>query len=234
MPEVRKQERMNAIQNWFEGRKTYLTCLSIGALLFGSWQGWWQLPAEVYAGLLALATAFLRAGLTREMEEARAANARATGIEGGVARGADEAGISGPGPAPASGVGKKVPVLVLAAGLGAALLTTCGTLDPAGVYHGDKTLYTSDLALGAAYDSLQGFVQWEYEHRAALASQPAIRQAADQARAQATQWFATAMALRDAYAATPTTANQNALSSALAVIQEAVARAAAWNTNSTR
>ncbi len=54
---------MNTLQQWFQGRKTYLTCVTVGVLLFGSWQGWWRLPAEIYAGLAALAAAFLRAGI---------------------------------------------------------------------------------------------------------------------------------------------------------------------------
>ena len=53
------------IQQWLQGRKTYLTCLAVGVLLFGSWQKWWQLPPEIYAGLAALATAFLRAGIAK-------------------------------------------------------------------------------------------------------------------------------------------------------------------------
>ena len=211
----------NTIQQWFEGRKTYLTCLVVGVLLFGSWQGWWRMPAEVYAGLAALATAFLRAGLSREVDDLRAQG-------GGL--GPDGAGPAAPPNPPGPAVGAKavVPALLLAAGLGLAGLTGCGTLDPAGVYHGDKVLYAADQTLGDAYTALHRFVQWEYDNRAALASQPAIRQAADQVRAQSPQWFAAALALRDAYAASSTAADADALATALAVIQAAVTQAAAW------
>ena len=214
---------MNTIQQWFDGRKTYLTCLIVGGLLFGSWQGWWQLPAEVYAGLAALATAFLRAGLSRELEGIRSGGDGPRTGNGPAPAGAGESPPNQP--PPASGAAKG---LVVAAGLGLALLTGCGTLDPAGVYHGDKTLYAADQVLADAYDALHGFVQWEYDNRAALAGQPAIRLAADRVRAQAPQWFHSALALRDAYAANPTAPNQDALTSALAVIQAAVSQAAAW------
>jgi len=210
---------MNAIQQWFDGKKTYLTCVVAGALLFGSWQGWWRLPAEIYAGLAALATAFLRAGISRELADLPTNNLP-------LDAGPDTPAPGGSQPGPASK--RTLPALVIAAGLSLAALTGCGTLDPAGVYHGDKPLYTADVALTGAYDALHAFVRWEYENRAALASQPEIRQAADRVRAQAPQWFASAMALRDAYAATPSTANQSALASALAVIQAAVTQAAAW------
>ena len=222
---------MKEIQQWFEGRKTYLTCLVGGGLLFGSWQGWWQLPTEVYAGLAALATAFLRAALSRELGEALAAKAAGPENGGGSPSGGGDqvvgvgVGVNRPAvPAPQAAI----MVWLVAGGLGTALLAGCGTLDPAGIYKGDKTLYTSDLALGEAYDALHAFVQWEYDNRAALASQPAIRQAANQVRAQSPKWFSAAMALRDAYASAPTAANRDALVGALAVIQQAVSQAAAW------
>ena len=218
---MRKQGRMNQIPTWFEGKKTYLTCLVAGALLFGSWQGWWRLPAEIYAGLATLATACLRAGISRELGRVEVQDTPSTSGNGGPAT---------PGSPPPAGPGAKgaVQALVIAAGLGMTVLTGCGTLDPAGVYHGDKLLYTADVTLADAYDALHGFVQWEYANRAALASQPAIRESADRVRAEAPQWFASALAVRDAYAAAPTTANQSALASALAVIQAAVTQAAAW------
>ncbi len=56
---------MKTFLDWLSGKKTYLTCLAAGALLFGSWQGWWKLPPEIYAALAALATAFLRAGISK-------------------------------------------------------------------------------------------------------------------------------------------------------------------------
>ena len=54
---------MNALLSFLSGKKTYLTLLAIGVLLFGSWQGWWKIPVEFYGGLAALALAFLRSSI---------------------------------------------------------------------------------------------------------------------------------------------------------------------------
>ena len=104
-------------------------------------------------------------------------------------------------------------------------LSACGSLDPAGVYHGDQVLYNADLALGSSYDVLHGFVEWEFQNRAALTNTPAIRRAADQVRDSAPAWFGSALALRDAYQANPTAMNQSSLQQALAVVQQAVVEA---------
>src|SRR5690349_7370272 len=45
-----------------QGKKTHITCAVMLMMLFGSWQGWWKVPAEVMQGLNALALMFLRAG----------------------------------------------------------------------------------------------------------------------------------------------------------------------------
>ena len=56
---------LKAMLDWIDGRKTYLTCAGAGALLFGSWQGWWKLPPEIYGALMALAIACLRHGVEK-------------------------------------------------------------------------------------------------------------------------------------------------------------------------
>jgi hypothetical protein len=56
---------MKALLDWLDGKKTYLTCAAGGIALFGSWQGWWKLPPEIYGCLMALALAFLRHGVEK-------------------------------------------------------------------------------------------------------------------------------------------------------------------------
>ena len=56
---------INALLQLLSGKKTYLTSIAIGVLLFGNWQHWWQIPSEVYLALMAAAVAFLRAGVAK-------------------------------------------------------------------------------------------------------------------------------------------------------------------------
>jgi hypothetical protein len=214
---------MNAImQQWLQGKKTYLTCLVVGVLLFGSWQKWWQLPPEIYAGLAALATAFLRAGIAKvgasqSQPDSGAAPAPAPG---------PKAGSAGP-----TTLGLMAPTLLAGGALAATLLLAgCASLDPNGVYQGNLTLYQTDVALASSYDVLHGFVEWEYNNRAAMSSTPAIKAAADRVRAGAPQWFASALALRDAWQANPSSTNQASLQQSLALIQQATVEAIAYMT----
>lgn len=101
-------------------------------------------------------------------------------------------------------------------------------LDPSGVYKGDKVLYEADLAITSSYAILDTFVTWEYTNRALLASEPRVTQSADRIRAQAKQWFASAHALRAAYAVSPTSQNAAALQKILFVIQAAVIEASTY------
>lgn len=55
--------------NALAGKKTHGTCVLLLVLLFGSWQGWWQLPPEIDKALLALALIFLRTGVSREIKQ---------------------------------------------------------------------------------------------------------------------------------------------------------------------
>lgn len=98
----------------------------------------------------------------------------------------------------------------------------CGTLDPAGPYKGDEVLYKADMTITTAYDALHGFVSWEYQNRAALASKPEIKKAADNVRVNARQWIDSAIALREAYAANPTNENRDALQKTLGIIRAAL------------
>ena len=54
---------MNELLQFLSGKKTYLTVVTIGVLLFGTWQAWWTIPSDVYLALMALALAFLRNGI---------------------------------------------------------------------------------------------------------------------------------------------------------------------------
>jgi hypothetical protein len=100
-------------------------------------------------------------------------------------------------------------------------LSGCGTLNPGGVYAGDNALYQADLTIATSYDVLHSFVLFEYENRAGLANAPEIQLFANKVRAGAPQWFATALALRDAYASNPAGATKTALQQAVDVLRTA-------------
>jgi len=112
--------------------------------------------------------------------------------------------------------------LLLAAALG---LAGCGTLEPGGVYQGDKALYDADVAIATSYEVIHTFVAWEYANREALAPQPGIRAAADRMRRGAPQWVRSALALRDAYAARPDVETRDALATAVGVLRAAMLEA---------
>lgn len=110
------------------------------------------------------------------------------------------------------------------------ILGGCAPLDPAGIYHGDQALHKAELTITTSYDVIHTYVTWEMENRAALAAYPEIKASADTMRLHAKEWFATAHALRDAYAASPTPGNRDALTTALAVLQTALNEAAKYMT----
>ncbi len=56
---------MKALLEYLDGKKTYVIAAITLALLFGSWQGWWKLPTEVYAALMAVGLMFLRRGVAK-------------------------------------------------------------------------------------------------------------------------------------------------------------------------
>ena len=105
----------------------------------------------------------------------------------------------------------------------AAYQVGCGTLNKSGVYAGNNTLYAADLTISSAYELLHSFVSFELQARDSLP--PEVRQAADRIRAGAPQWFASALALRDAYKGNPTQASSDNLQKALDVLRAAVAEA---------
>lgn len=116
----------------------------------------------------------------------------------------------------------------------------CGTLDPGtpdkpSPYGGvlptgemkapDRVLYDADFAIATAHSVIHSFVKYEYENRAALASTPEVKKAADKMRAGAPGWLKSAIAVRDAYAKDPSDANRSALQKTLDVLQQAVLEA---------
>lgn len=100
-------------------------------------------------------------------------------------------------------------------------LVACGTLAPGGAYQ-DKVLYSADLTIATSYDLVHSFVTWEYNNRASLAAMPQVTQAADNIRRNARQWFGSAIALRDAYAANPTSDTLSKLNAALEILRTAM------------
>lgn len=120
-------------------------------------------------------------------------------------------------------------ILLTTSLLSVSLLSTgCGTLDSKGVYAGDKVLYDAELAINTSYDLIHTFVTWEKDNRAALAKWPEIKSAANQMRAHAKEWFSTAHALHDAYAANPTDTNRESFLAAVAILRTALNEAAGY------
>lgn len=74
--------------------------------------------------------------------------------------------------------------------IGALSMTGCASLAPSSSYDGDKALYIADQTDLAAYKVMHAFVSFEYDNRAALASHPEIKEAADEIRKNAPDWFA--------------------------------------------
>lgn len=101
-------------------------------------------------------------------------------------------------------------------------------LDPAGTYQGDKTLYNADRTIAESYDVMHSFVKFEYDNRAALQGSPEIGKAADNIRANAQRWIKSAIALRDAYATSPTPEGRSKLDDAIRVLRQAITEAGAY------
>jgi hypothetical protein len=125
---------------------------------------------------------------------------------------------------------KRIGVTALLGLLVAGGLSGCGTLNSSGVYAGDKALYDADLTIASSYELLHGFVKFEYDNRALLAGSPEVKQYADHVRKGAPQWFASAIALRDAYKGNPNDGTRTALQQALDVLREATVQATRYLT----
>lgn len=111
------------------------------------------------------------------------------------------------------------------------LFLLCGCahrLAPEGVYRGDTVLFDADETLTTGWDLLEAFVKWEHDFRPMLAAAPEVKEAADNIRLHAKEWFKTGFALRDAYAATPSDGTRNALTVSLSVIKTALLESSAY------
>jgi hypothetical protein len=106
-----------------------------------------------------------------------------------------------------------------------AVLSGCRNIDPAGVYRGDKVLYNADKTIVDSYDILHAFVTFEFENREALKATPDVANAADQIRLNAQKWTDSAIALRDAYVASPTPENRSKLEDGVRVLRQAMTQA---------
>lgn len=102
------------------------------------------------------------------------------------------------------------------------------TLDPTGVYKGDKFVADTEASITSAYEVIDAFLKWELTNRPLLASQPQITRAADRIRAQAPRWFQSAHNLLDAYKAAPNDANKVNAQQALSILQVALTEVAAY------
>lgn len=106
-----------------------------------------------------------------------------------------------------------------------ALAGCANHLDSTGPYHGDQALYAAHQTITASYTVLDAFLKFELANREALKGTPEVTKLADDIRLHARDWWATAEALTDAYAANPTPANAVNLNKAIAIIQAALDQA---------
>lgn len=103
------------------------------------------------------------------------------------------------------------------------LSMACRSLDPEGVYAGDKILYTAEKATVDGYDTLHAFVKFEAENRAALPREATA--AADNIRTNAERWVRSAQLARDAYVAVKSEPNRLKLKQSLVILRAAIADA---------
>jgi hypothetical protein len=120
----------------------------------------------------------------------------------------------------------RISFLVLLAFAALSLIGCNGTLAPAGIYHGDKTLYVAESTLPASYAVVDAFLKWELASRATLPVN--VTAFADNLRRNYPQWNDSATALVEAYKANPTPDNKLNAEKALALISTAVAQAATY------
>lgn len=119
-------------------------------------------------------------------------------------------------------------MLAIALSLQVACVNSDRPLDPAGVYAGDKILYTADVTITGAYDTFDTFTKWEFDNRAALSKWPEVKNAADYVRANAKAWIDNATNVRELYRNFPTPENRDSLKTALVVLRAALDQASAY------
>jgi hypothetical protein len=111
--------------------------------------------------------------------------------------------------------------------LAALFLSGCQsiTLDPAGPYKGDVTLYKADLAIKQAYAITDAFLRYEEANRATVSE--SVRRMADEVREEAPIALGDAVAMRDVYATIKTSVPADRLAMSLAILQHLITRVSA-------
>lgn len=124
---------------------------------------------------------------------------------------------------------KKTIALILTA-FAILIFDGCSHLAADGPYKGDATLYAADKAITESKSLFDTFLKFEKSNRELLRQWPEIKTSADEIRANGKRWVLTAMALRDAYAITPSAENKAALEKAISVIRAALTESAQYLT----
>ncbi len=198
---------MQEAMNWLSGKKTYLACGLGGVLMFGSWQKWWTLPPEIYAGMMAFAIAFLRNAVAKVEGQMSDAAGQASDGGGQVAAAARSGASAAPAPPAASGsVRAPLPLILAFCLLPLAFgFPGCSTpqLAPGGAYANlgapGAWLYGVDTVVSESYLALDGFESWELQNHATLATNcPSVEAAAGLVRTNAPQYFQDYVAARAA------------------------------------
>jgi hypothetical protein len=219
-------------------------------LVFGVWQGWWKVPADVYAALGALAVVFLRAGVSREIGgvvDAATLLQIGNRVDGRNVEVASTAtpptASSGPGAAGKLIVGLLVALLVLGA-----MLTGCGkaTLELGGAYaptdtngvatvKADLAFFEIDSGFDLADSAVRAVMKFERNNRSMLWKvSPDIKHTLDGLRPQIVQVETEYALARKAYMANPVPASLDTLQEILAKAQQLNAAAQAVIPNSNK
>lgn len=104
----------------------------------------------------------------------------------------------------------------------------CRTLEPGGVYNGDKVLFEAETTIVTSYDLVNTFLKWEQENRAVLQTWPEIKKYADKLRTDYPHWHRTAVVIRDAYALAPNETQAAHLQKSLVLLRAALTEASGY------
>lgn len=224
---------MKTIVDSIAGYKTYITLAIAGILLFGSWQGWWKMPPEIYGALAALATAFVRAGISREIGDL--ASVASTGAP---------AQTTQPGAQPSKGAPVNLPIALALSALAmsfALFIVGCSTnLSPTGVYGKMGTvgtwLWRCDTVVDQGYNTLDTLESWTEQNQGYLQSNaPTVIYFAATVRTNAPKYFAdyskASVFLRTTIGTAQEVGASNAVLAAFAVITNVTTMASQVLTN---
>lgn len=124
----------------------------------------------------------------------------------------------------------KILIALLALTAGLMSFTGCNNqqLAQPGPYNGDTFLFNADQTISTTFKTLEVFVKWEYSNRALLVEYPEVKKAADKIRSNYSLWKSSSFALRDAYAANPSSDNRTKLTTQLSVLTAALSEAQSY------